>query len=116
MARVNNIQTDLQNVKDVPTLARFVGSALASLLAQFNGKVDVGDNIRASGPFTIGFLSANTAIKIPHSLARPPIGYWVMQQDAVGSIYSPNQVTFPWNDSQIYLAASAPMTAVVYVL
>lgn len=116
MARVNNVQYDLQNVTQTQVLARFVGAAFNSILLQLNGKLDFGDNIRCSGPLTVGFTTSSDPVKIPHSLGRQPLGYLVIQQDAAASIYSPNQNMYPWNATQIYLSASAAVNAQIFVI
>jgi len=115
MARVNNIQTDLQNVSNVQALRRFVGAALNSIVLQLNGKLDIVDNLRASGPISVSFSSANEPVKIIHGLARQPVGYWLIKQDFSGSVYVPNEVVYPWNSGQIYLSSSAIMNVSLFV-
>lgn len=102
MARVNNISTLVQSIKQIPELARFVASALDSILTQFNGKIDFGDNIRTFGPVTVEF-SNTLPTKINHGLGRTPVGYFVTSTDQPMSVYTPNLVSFPWTDSQLFV-------------
>ena len=116
MARVNNIQTDLQNVGTIEALRRFVGAALNSIVLQMNGKLDIVDNLRASGPLNVSIPSANTPVKIVHNLNRDPIGYWVVGQDAAVSVYYPSQAVYPWTPQQIYLSASGAVNLTIFVI
>lgn len=115
MARINNIQTNLQSVLDIPALRRFVGAALDSMVTQLNGKLDFGDNIRCVGPLSV-VLSGTDPVKVPHTLGRQPLGYLVIQQDAGQTIYAPNQVMYPWTPTQIYLVATGSVNAQVFVI
>lgn len=116
MARVNNIPTNLQSLKEVPNLARFTSAAIDSIVSQVNGKLDFVDNVRVSGPLAVAFTTPNVAVKVIHFLGRQPVGYLVIGQDAAASIYFPSLVTFPWTSTQIYLSASAIVNAQVFVL
>lgn len=116
VARVNNIQTDLQNVSTIESLRRFVGAALNSIVLQMNGKLDVVDNLRAFGPVQVFFSSTNTPTKVVHGLGRQPLGYWLIQQDAAGSVFVPDQDMYPWTPTQIYLSSSAIMNVSVFII
>lgn len=114
MARVNNISTLLQGLRAVPDLARFTADAFNSLLTQFNGNLDFGDNIRTSGPIAVEF-SNTLPTKINHGLGRIPQGFFVTYLDRAAIIYTPNKSQFPWTDSQIY-AQSNTSSAVANLL
>ncbi len=114
MARINNVSTLLQGINGVPELSRFIASALDAILTQFNGKIDFGDNIRTFGPVSVTF-SNTLPMKINHGLGRTPVGYFVTTRDSVINVYTPNQTSFPWTDTQIYLQVDVAGNASVMV-
>lgn len=105
MARITNISTLIQGIKTIDDLRRFVASALDSILTQLNGKLDFGDNIRTFGPVTVTF-SNTLPMKINHGLGRTPIGFFVTYLDRAAIIYVPNQTSFPWTDTQVFLQSN----------
>lgn len=111
MAKVNHIKTDLQNVATLEDLRRYTALALNGILAQFNGKIDFGDNVRTSGPIAISFVTPNATVSVNHTLGRTPIGYFVSGQDAAGSVLLANQAS--WTANTVFLTASAAMNAQV---
>lgn len=105
MARVNNISTLIQGVNSIEGLRRFVANALDSILTQFNGKLDFGDNIRSFGPVAVEF-SNTLPMKINHGLGRTPIGYFVVGLSAAAIVFNPDRASFPWTDTQIFLQSN----------
>lgn len=105
MGRVNNISTLIQGVETIADLRRFLANAMDSILTQLNGKLDFGDNIRTFGPTNVLF-STTLPTKINHGLGRTPIGYFVTSLDAAAIIYVPNQTSFPWTDTQVFLQSN----------
>lgn len=115
MARVNNISTLIQGVNSIEGLRRFVANALDSILTQFNGKLDFGDNVRTFGPVSIEF-TGTLPTKVNHGLGRTPIGYFIVGLDAAAIIYNPDRTSFPWTDTQIFLQSNtANITAQVLI-
>jgi len=106
MSRVNNVPNQWSNVKTLDDLKRFVSIGFESILSQFNGKVDFGDNVRTFGPVTAALTSA-AATRVPHSLGRVPMGYFVVNKDAPCDVYQPNSDVYIWTPTQIYVQGDA---------
>lgn len=116
MAKVNNVQTMLQNVATWEDARRYVSEALTSILTQFNGKIDFGDNIRSAGPITVSFPNSSAVLAVSHSLGRIPTGYIILTQSAAGNVLVPAGANYAWTSSFMFLQASAAMNVTFYAV
>lgn len=77
---------DLSNLGDFDSSKRFIGDTISQLVAQFNGNVDFGYNVRS---FTVSFnfTAANTNFRIEHGLNRQPMGYILIKSNVAVNLY-----------------------------
>ncbi len=114
MARVNNISTAVQNVKTLEDLRRYVASALDAIVAQFNGKLDFGDNIRSFGPVSI-LVNSAAPTKVIHGLGRVPQGYIATSMDIVNVLTTPDKTLYPWTSTQLFVQGLADGTVEILI-
>lgn len=110
------IFNNMSNLDSFESFSRFVSAYINELTTQVNGKLDFISNIRASGPFVIGFTNASNIRGVTHSLGFVPQGFLVINQTASASIYQPQGASYGWTDSLVYLQASAGVTASLYII
>lgn len=103
---------DLQNVKTLEDLKRYVTIFLGQVSDAINGKISVVDNIRGQ-IIAVTFPVANVTVQVAHTLGATPVGYLAISADSALSLYdgdSPNSKQFA------YLKSSATGVARVLVL
>lgn len=104
------------NISTPENFQRWVSSFSESLVGEINGRLDFVSNIRASGPFVLGFTSVSQVFGVTHGLGVVPTGFLTLNITASSVLFAPSGVSFPWTDSKIYLKASAGCTAIIYVM
>lgn len=113
MAKIT-ILPGLSNVKSWEDLRRFTSMVVEAIASEVNGKLDIGTNLRASGPHSVSFASSSDVQAVPHTLNRVPQGFIVINLDSVITVYQPAAPA--WLASTIYLRASGAGTATLYVV
>lgn len=111
--RVFNI---LSNIPTVPDLQRFLSAFINELTQKFNGQIDFVDNIRAAGPYVVGFTNSSQVFSLDHTLNAVPKGFVNIYQTAAASIYAPQGSQYAWTSSTVFLQASAGVTASIYLI
>lgn len=104
--------SDLQNVKTLDDLKRFVTIFCGQVSDAFQGKISVTDNIRDQ-IISVTFAVPATTYAIPHRLNATPVGYIVVSSDSPLSLYDG---TSPNTKDTIFLQSSAAGVAKVMVL
>lgn len=99
------------NLKNVEDLARWMDSFNTNMFQALNGKIGFTDNIDCQVLTGVNLTPNQTTIS--HSLNKVPIGFLVINANAAANVYSG---TFAWTKSNIYLAASATVTASLVIL
>lgn len=107
---------NLGQISDFVSFKRFLSGFVDAIALQFNGNVQFGENIRAAGPYVVGFTSSSNIRGVTHSLGTTPQGYLVLSQTASASLYAPSGVSYTWGSTLIYLQASAGVTATIFVI
>lgn len=103
----------LQSVANLEELRRFVSKSLEAITLQFNGRVDLVDNLRS---VVVEVSLTSTPLAIGHGLGRVPTGSVVMSQDAAGNVIRPDRTVFPWTDNQIFLSSTSPLRATILIV
>lgn len=114
MARIRlpSVFSNLDNTN----FMRFVSAFLTGLLAEFNGRIDFVENIRASGPISVTFPNSSTVVSVSHALGIVPKGYLVINPNSAQTIYTPIGNQYTWTDTQIFLKASGALVASIYII
>lgn len=113
MARVT-ILPGLSQVKSWEDLRRFTSMVIEAIASEVNGKLDIGQNLRTSGPHSVTFASASDVQALPHTLNRVPQGIMVINLNSAIVVYQPASPA--WSANTIYLQASGAGTATLYVV
>lgn len=85
------------------------------LVPIINGNVEFAANIRASFG-EINVPAANQVVGVSHNMPAIPQGYLIIYQSAGAVIFAADPAQYPWTSSQIFLTASAPVTARVILI
>lgn len=106
----------IQNISNMEgdDVARYASTNFDAIGLALNGNIEFGANIRSSTSIAV-FLVAGQVVAVPHKLGRTPQGYFVIKQDAAGSVLT-SELTNPWTSTVIYLNASAAMTATLIIV
>jgi len=104
--------SDLQNIKSLDDLKRFVSIFCGQVQDAFSGKISVTDNIRAQ-IISVTFAIGATTYTIPHTLGAVPVGYVLIGANSPLSLY--DGVSQNTKDL-IFLQSSATGIAKVMVL
>lgn len=113
MARVNFVAKLIQRVEGVEEVRRWTTAALNAIIGQVNGRLDFVDNVRAAGPYDLTF-NGTDYVTVNHNLGRTPVGFILLKIDADETVYVP--AAPPWTDTDVFLIASGPCVARVYLV
>lgn len=110
------MRINLENVSnaEMGDIPRYTGVNFERVATAINGRIEFGPNIPATITQVI-FTAANTVTTVPHGLLVVPQGYIIIKQNAAGSIVT-SELTNPWTTTNIYLSASAAMTATLIII
>lgn len=97
--------TDINQVK-ADEVAKFTDLALQDIVAQLNGEITFGENIKCR-LLSVTFSAANTEMAVSHTLGKVPRGYLPFSLSASANVYDGDSGS---TNSVIYLKASAPAT------
>jgi hypothetical protein len=97
---------DLGGVSDENKF-RFIEIFLKDVKNVVNGGLDFASNL-VFPSVEVVFTIANANVTITHGLTRPIRGYFVISQNAAGSVYNPSVLN---NNTSVVLRSSAVMTA-----
>lgn len=103
---------DLQNVKTLDDLKRYVTIFLGQVSDAINGKISVSDNIRAQTVFVTFAVSATT-YAVPHTLNSTPVGYLLIGANSPLSLYDGAS---PSDRQTLFVQSSATGVAKILVL
>lgn len=115
MGRVRTFNI-FSNLDTFENFQRFVSSFLGDIIAQFNGKLDFVENIRASGLHSVIFASSSDIQTVDHKLGLVPKGFLVVNPNAAQTVYKPSGSAYTWTDTKVYLQASGALTADIYII
>lgn len=102
-----------QGISDTLELGRFITGFIQALIQQVNGGLDFGANVRAYGPAPITFVTANTDVRIVHTLGKVPTGYLVVNSSVAMRVF--NGAT-AWTQNTIFLRSDTVGVATIYVI
>lgn len=112
-----NLFAQTSNTKGQAEFQRFASALLQALYGVVNGQLDFGENVRAAGPYVLGFTAAAQVITVPHNLGFVPKGILpVKLLGAAQTLYAPSGATLSWTNDKIYLQASGAVTATIFVI
>lgn len=97
--------TDIDQVKEEDR-ARFTDLALQDIVAQINGELTFGENIKCRF-LSVTFSSANTEVQVSHTLGKVPRGYLCFSSSAAARVYDGDSDS---TSSAIFLKSDAPAT------
>lgn len=100
----------IQSVKSWEDLRRFTFQGFENIQKALSGNISFQDNMKC----TIVDATFTTATStVPHNLGQIPYGFLVLNQNANANIWS---ASFNWTDTNVYLTASATVTAKIAIL
>ena len=103
---------DLSNIKDLPTLIKYVSQAINQIHDIIGGSVEFDSNI-LSQTLSIKFNTANTFQFVTHSLNRKGLRYIVVDKSVACDVYhTPSRD----NVSQICLACTVATTVTLILI
>lgn len=95
---------------------------LKAVLKRMNGGLTLGlavtghraGNLDAQHITVLCPPTANQEFALPHGLGRTPVGYWSIEWDRAGAIYTSSKGS--WSDSTMYLKCSVASATVALIV
>lgn len=106
-----NKPTDFTNIEEPEKMKSFLTQFAQEIASLVNGNLTLVDNVSPNLVDAV-FPTANAEVSLSHGLGKVPRGYLVASLDAAAIIY--NGLTANTGD-RLYLRASAPVTAKIWV-
>lgn len=107
----------LENLSSWEELRTYVSINLLDLIADYNGSVDIIDNLKTYQASVV-FPGANMAVKVTHTLGVKPRGYIVVGKSANINVFDSTQnqnSSIFSTENEIFLQASGAGTASVLI-
>jgi hypothetical protein len=106
MGRIN-IFSDFSNLKGVTELGRFLSAFTQKLVQEINGRLELVENVRASGPHSVYFPNNTTIVGVTHTLGKVPVGWLEVNRSDFFTLSHPTTPQYAWTEKQVFLLCQA---------